>query len=146
MKNVLVISVLLAFLLPAPKANAYTIGSVGVSETGGISVSNEVEAFGSSEADASVRSIIRSDSSNTRVRIDIQTRSDGVEHATSVSRTIQRGERVEVRIGTSSAGVEVQTEGSDGLETPVAPGLPFPVFERLSNLLERIFNILFFFW
>lgn len=147
MKKVLLISVVLAFLSAPTPANAYTIGNVSVSETGGVTVSNEVEASGSSEADASVRSVIRTEGSNTRVRVDIQAHSDGVEYATSVSRTIRPGERMEARVATSSARVplRVNASGVSGVSTTSVAAL-LPIFERFSSFIARALDLVFFFW
>lgn len=146
MKKVLLISVALAFLSAPTPANAYTIGNVSVSETGGVSVSNEVEASGSSEADASVRSVIRTEGSNTRVRVDIQAHSDGVEYATSVSRTIRPGERMEVRASSSArVPLRVNASGVSGVSTTSAAAL-LPMFERFSSFIARALDLVFFFW
>src|SRR3989344_7522715 len=106
MKKILLISALLAFALAARSANALTVENISVSDTvGGVSVSGEASASGSSDANASVQSVIRSEGSNTNVRVDIQTSSDGEEHATTVERTLDGRERLDVSTRASSENV-----------------------------------------
>ncbi len=147
MKNVLLISVLLAFMLTIRGAAALTVENVSISETGGVTVSSGAHAEGSTEADAEMRSVIRTEGSNTRVRVDIQAHSDGVEYATSVSRTIRPEERVEVRVATSSArvGLRVNASGVSGVSTTSVAAL-LPIFDRFSSFIAHVLDLVFFFW
>lgn len=148
----LLISVALAFFASPLAANALTVENVSVSDTGGISVSAEAGASGSSEADASVSNSIRTEGSNTRVRVDVRTNTDGEERATSIIQTIPGG-RVKVRVATSSensgagevsGGVSARVSGDS--EVFAAPTLSPAAFDRFSSFFTRVFNFLFFFW
>src|SRR3989344_5067380 len=147
MKKVLLISALLAFALAARSANALTVENISVSDTGGgVSVSGEASASGSSDANASVQSVIRSEGSNTNVRVDIQTTADGQVHATSVERTLQGRERLDVSTRASSENVGAETESEATIGSEESAGADLLLFDRLSVFLENIFNFVFFFW
>ena len=150
MKKVLLISALLAFALAARSANALTVENISVSDTGGgVSVSGEASASGSSDANASVQSIIRSEGSNTNVRVDIQTASDGQMYATSVERVLPAGQRMEVRT-TSSDNIEVEDGVASGeppaLEASAGPLAPSAGFERFVDFFTGILRLVFFWW
>ena len=146
MKKVLLISALLAFALAARSANALTVENISVSDTGGgVSVSGEASASGSSDANASVQSIIRSEGSNTNVRVNIQTTSDGQTYATTVERTLEGRERLDVSVGDPPrGGAEVELESEVSLEAEAPAGLSF-LFAGFASFFERIAS-LFFFW
>ncbi len=143
MKRILLISALLAFLSAPPPANAYTVENMVVSETGG--VSERAHAEGSLEASAEVRSMIRTEGSNTRVRIDTRITEDGIMRATS-SGQLQRGDsRVELRI---SPDEDQALRASSTLEVSAStsPSRLLQVIGQFRVSLERIFRLVFFFW
>ena len=131
----------LAFALPRPSANALTVENVSVSDTGGVSVSAGAEASGSSGADAEVRSMIRTEGSDTRVNIEVRTAADGEEHATSVERVLRPQERLDAR---SDATSRAEVEASDDA-APSSVATPVRIFERITVAFARIFDFLFFF-
>lgn len=142
------ISIALALALPAATANALTVENVSVSETGGITVSGEATASGSSDASAEVRSVIQGTGADTRVRVDIRTSAGGEEHATSVMRVIPRADKVEMRIATSSegAGFSVVEYDDENDDIEAATTSPASIFESILESLTRILERLFFFW
>jgi hypothetical protein len=110
---------------------------VSITETGGIVVSGEASAGGSSDAEASVQSVITSSGSNTNVRVDIKTAADGQEHATSVVKTIQveKNPEAQVRI---DEGVDAEA-GS-----VVVQAEQTTVFERFYGFFTSFFKFIVF--
>lgn len=148
MKKVLLISVLLGFMVTVTGASALTVENVSLSETGGMVVSSDAQATGGTSADAEVRSTIRTEGSNTRVRVDIQTEVDGVVEATSSERTFGTG-RLEVRIPASSQTAEPVTANADisaEATTTTSSSRFLSAWENVKATLSRFYKLLFFFW
>lgn len=146
MKNVLLISVLLAFILAVRGADAITVENVSVSETGGVKVSGEAHATGSSEADAEVRSFIRTEGSNTRVRVDIRTAEDGVVQVTSTDTVLEGVRRLEVRVDTEDTQSVDAAAGTSEVSTSSSPSRLTRAFDQMRASIARIFSFIFFFW
>lgn len=129
---------MLSLIVPLASANALYTENVSITETGGVVVSGGASASGTSDADASVHSVIRSTGSNTNVQVDIRTVSNGEEYATTVSRTIPADVSVDVTVpretGTEAG---VQTEVVISTENT-------PVFERFAKFLDSFFRFLVF--
>lgn len=152
MKNVFVVSVALALLFPVLRASAITVENVSVSDTGGVSVSSEANATGSADAEASAHSIITSEGSNTRVRVELRTNTNGVTEEVSVDETLAPGERMELRAGAPAATdtdlVAQETEEASSsselsLGASAASGFS-PLFERLSSFIGRLLDLIIF--
>jgi len=147
MKNVFVVSVILTLLAPALSAHAITVENVSVSGTGGMVTSDQVQVYGSEDASAEIKNVIRSNGENSNVRIDIRTNADGVEHATSVSRVLEAGTRMEVRAESGdTARVRVEAVGTTS-ESAAAqePQVSRPALERFTSFFANILTF-FVFW
>ncbi|MBI2612879.1 hypothetical protein HYW59_03680 [Candidatus Kaiserbacteria bacterium] len=144
MKNILLISVLLAFVLTVRGADALTVENVSISETGGVTVSGEASASGTSSADADVRSFIRTEGSNTRVRVDVRTSEDGVVQATSTDTLLEGIRRLEVRVNTENT-ESLSAEGSAEVSASSSPSRLTRAFQQIRASLARIFSFVFFF-
>jgi len=145
MKTVLLISVALALLSAPLPANALTVENVSISETGGMTVSSEAHAEGSSDADAEVRSVIRTEGSNTRVRVDIRSAEDGVVQATSTDTVLEGIRRLEVRVNTEET-QSLSAIGTSEVSASSSPSRLTRAFEQIRASIGRIFDLLFFFW
>lgn len=146
MKKVRLISVALTLLFPVLSANALTVENGVVSVSGGTTVSGEVQSVGSTGAWAEVYNVVQSDGSNTNVQIDIQTNTDGIDYATSVSRTLNEGGRLEVR-SESSGPAQVRIESSEGtmiVRAAAKPEISSSTPESARSFIAKIFDLLFF--
>ena len=148
MKNVLLISVLLTFMVTIRGAEALTVENVSISETGGLTVSSEAQATGTEGADAEVRSVIRTEGSNTRVRIDVKTTVDGEQNTTSVEKVLPTTGRLNVKAGTDLRTGEIagEADGQAELDIEASATSSSLLFDRIANFLSRIFKFVFFFW
>ncbi len=123
------ISIVLALALPTIPANAYSVENVGVSETGGDSAfSGQITVTGSSDASAEIRNIIRSNGENTRVRVDVRTKTDEDLQTTIVEDVSLPSETVEVEVATS------------------LPWSSTGLFERFERIFSALFKHVFSFW
>lgn len=147
MKRLLLISVLLAFWGAPPSANALTVENIAVSATGGVVVSGGASASGSTSADTNVRSTIRTEGTNTHVRIDISTAEDGDVEATASERTLENvvGEgRFEVKVsGMGSVDASVAAEVSASSTTTSTPGF-MRAWANVKASFIKIYRLLFF--
>lgn len=147
MKRLLLISVLLAFLGAPPAGNALTVENIAVSATGGIVVAGGASASGSTSADTGVKSIIRSEGTNTHVRIDISTSVDGDAEATTSERTLQNvvGEgRFEVRVPSDeNAEAHVASDVSASSTATSTPSF-FQAWANFKTTFIKIYRLLFF--
>ena len=140
MKATLTAISLMFFSMMSP-AYAVTIENSVITETGGTVSADRVEAQGTSDASASVRSIIRTEGSNTNVRVDIRTEVDGTVYATSSERKGESGNRFEVRVAMP------EKTGSNSPSVALATSTPrlTSVFDRFRASFASFFNFLFFF-
>lgn len=164
MKRLLLISVLLAFLSAAPAARALTAENVAVSvtggstllTTGGIVVAGEASSSGSTSADSGVRSVVRTESTNTRVHVEVSASSDGGTEATS---SVQMsGLRNRSSAGTVGAGrfeVVVPRDNADdaaeahvAVEASLATSAPsssfFNAWTSFKVAFTKLYSLLFF--
>lgn len=138
MKRVLVISALLSLIVPSASANALLTETVSITETGGIVVEGTAGASGSTDAETSVHSVIRSSGGNTNVRVDIRTAADGEAYATSVTRTVKIEEKPQAQDAVESNN-EGALEAEIGLQIEGASA-----FERFSAIFTSFFRFLVF--
>jgi len=121
--------------------------------SGGVTTKGE-SVTEDAEASASVHTVIRG-GENSTVRIDVRTRVDGTEHATTVERVVPEGRAFEIHIATtssderSSARISARFGGSDSTSSDslaTTTSWVSSLFARLESAVSSMFSTLFSRW
>jgi len=126
-----------------------------VSATGGIVVSGEASSSGTMSADAGVKSVIRTEGSNTRVHVEVSASSDGGTEAMSselqMSGFVNRSSegtlgagRFEVVVPRGGAAEAKADEEVSISATSTSPTGFFSAWVSLKTSFTKLYSLLFF--